>query len=79
MRATRGRRGFYARSFRRDPEFYAYYRSLDAYRETFNNKGDLLILEPDSDFFKYMQNTEWREEIRGALAFADRSGVAVRC
>lgn len=45
----------YARSFRRDPEFYAYYRSLDAYRETFRNKGDLLILEPDSDFFKYMQ------------------------
>ena len=45
----------YARSFKRDPEFYAYYRSLDAYRETFRNKGDLLILEPDSEFFKYMQ------------------------
>ena len=45
----------YARSFKRDPEFYSYYRSLDAYRETFRNKGDLLILEPDSDFFKYMQ------------------------
>jgi membrane protease subunit HflC len=45
----------YARAFKRDPEFYAYYRSLDAYRETFKNKGDLLILEPDSDFFKYMQ------------------------
>ncbi len=45
----------YARAFERDPEFYAYYRSLDAYRETFRNKGDLLILEPDSDFFKYMQ------------------------
>jgi len=45
----------YARSFKRDPEFYAYYRSLDAYRETFRNKGDLLILEPDSDFFKYMR------------------------
>ena len=45
----------YARAFERDPEFYSYYRSLDAYRETFRNKGDLLILEPDSDFFKYMQ------------------------
>ena len=52
--------GIYARSFRRDPEFYAYYRSLDAYRETFNNKGDLLILEPDSDFFKYMQTPSGR-------------------
>ena len=46
----------YARSFKRDPEFYAYYRSLDAYRETFRDKSDLLILEPDSDFFKYMQS-----------------------
>jgi membrane protease subunit HflC len=50
----------YARSFKRDPEFYAYYRSLDAYRETFRNKGDLLILEPDSDFFKYMQTPRGR-------------------
>ena len=45
----------YARAFRQDPEFYDFYRSLDAYRETFRNKGDLLILEPDSEFFKYMQ------------------------
>lgn len=50
----------YARAFTRDPEFYAYYRSLDAYRETFRNKGDLLILEPDSDFFKYMQTPRAR-------------------
>lgn len=50
----------YARAFERDPEFYAYYRSLDAYRETFRNKGDLLILEPDSDFFKYMQTPRGR-------------------
>ena len=46
----------YARAFRQDPDFYEFYRSLDAYRETFRNKGDLLILEPDSDFFKYMQS-----------------------
>lgn len=45
----------YARAFRQDPDFYDFYRSLDAYRETFRNKGDLLILEPDSAFFKYMQ------------------------
>ena len=45
----------YARAFRQDPDFYDFYRSLDAYRETFRNKGDLLILEPDSEFFKYMQ------------------------
>ena len=45
----------YARSFKRDPEFYAYYRSLEAYRESFRDKSDLLILEPGSDFFKYMK------------------------
>lgn len=45
----------YARSFKRDPEFYAYYRSLEAYRESFRSKSDLLILEPGSDFFKYMK------------------------
>ena len=47
--------GIYARSFRQDPDFYDFYRSLDAYRGTFRNKGDLLILEPDSDFFKFIQ------------------------
>jgi membrane protease subunit HflC len=46
----------YARSFKRDPEFYAYYRSLEAYRESFRSKSDLLILEPGSDFFKYMKS-----------------------
>jgi membrane protease subunit HflC len=45
----------YANSFKRDPEFYAYYRSLEAYRESFRSKSDLLILEPGSDFFKYMK------------------------
>jgi len=46
----------YARSFKRDPEFYAYYRSLEAYRQRFRSKSDLLILEPGSDFFKYMKS-----------------------
>jgi len=45
----------YARSFKRDPEFYSYYRSLEAYRQSFRSKSDLLILEPGSDFFKYMK------------------------
>ena len=46
----------YARSFKRDPEFYSYYRSLEAYRQSFRSKSDLLILEPGSDFFKYMKS-----------------------
>jgi len=48
--------GIYARAFESDPEFYAFYRSLEAYTESFRNKGDLLILEPESDFFKYLRN-----------------------
>jgi len=50
----------YARAFQQSPEFYAFYRSLEAYRQSFKNKGDLLILEPSSDFFKYMKNPSGR-------------------
>jgi membrane protease subunit HflC len=46
----------YARAFQQNPEFYAFYRSLEAYRQSFRNKGDLLILEPNSEFFKYLKN-----------------------
>ncbi|MCP4790296.1 MAG: protease modulator HflC [Gammaproteobacteria bacterium] len=44
----------YAQAFSQDPEFYSFYRSLDAYRKTFGNGGDIMLIEPDSDFFKYM-------------------------
>ncbi len=50
----------YARVFQQSPEFYAFYRSLEAYRQSFKNKGDLLILEPSSDFFKYLKNPSGR-------------------
>jgi membrane protease subunit HflC len=46
----------YARAFNRDPEFYAFYRSLDAYRGSFRGRSDIMVLEPDSDFFKYMRS-----------------------
>ncbi len=45
----------YARAFQQNPEFYAFYRSLEAYRQTFKSKSDLLILEPTSEFFRYMK------------------------
>ncbi len=45
----------YAESFSKDAEFYAFTRSLNAYRETFNNKSDLLLLDPDSDYFRYLK------------------------
>ena len=50
----------YARAFERNPEFYAFYRSLEAYRQSFRNKGDLLILEPNSEFFKYLKSPAGR-------------------
>lgn len=47
--------GVYAKAFNRDPEFYSFTRSLKAYEETFNGQEDVLLLKPDSDFFKYMK------------------------
>lgn len=46
----------YAQAFGQNPEFYAFYRSLEAYRGSFRNKSDLLVVEPNSDFFKYMKS-----------------------
>jgi len=47
----------YADSFGRDADFYEFYRSLNAYRETFNSSGDLIILDPESDFFKHFNSS----------------------
>jgi membrane protease subunit HflC len=46
----------YAEAYTRDPEFYAFTRSLNSYRETFSSKGDVLLLDPDSDYFKYLKD-----------------------
>lgn len=47
----------YGRAFGENAEFYAFYRSLEAYRGSFKNKSDLLVVEPNSDFFKYLKNS----------------------
>jgi membrane protease subunit HflC len=47
----------YADTYTKDAEFFSFLRSMDAYRASFNSKQDLLIVEPDSDFFKYLKNT----------------------
>ena len=46
----------YAEAFSKSPEFYAFYRSLEAYRNSFASKSDVLVVEPNSDFFKYLKN-----------------------
>ena len=47
----------YSQAYSKNPEFYAFYRSLEAYRNSFKNKSDVMVLEPSSDFFKYMRNS----------------------
>ena len=46
----------YASAYQQDPEFYSFSRSLNAYRKAFSNKGDIMLIEPDSDFFRYLKN-----------------------
>ena len=46
----------YAGAFSKNPEFYSFYRSMEAYRQSFKSKGDVMLLEPNSDFFKYLKN-----------------------
>ena len=46
----------YAEAFGKNPEFYSFYRSLEAYRQGLRNKSDVLVLDPTSDFFKYFRS-----------------------
>jgi membrane protease subunit HflC len=46
----------YAAAYGQNAEFYAFYRSLEAYKQSFRSKGDVLVLEPSSEFFKYMRS-----------------------
>ena len=47
----------YAETYNKNPEFYAFLRSMDAYRQSFSNKSDILVIEPNSDFFRYMKQS----------------------
>jgi membrane protease subunit HflC len=46
----------YSQSYSRNPEFYAFYRSQEAYKNSFKSKSDVMVLDPNSDFFKYMKS-----------------------
>ncbi|MDQ3259258.1 MAG: protease modulator HflC [Pseudomonadota bacterium] len=46
----------YAEAFNQDANFYGFYRSLDVYRSGFKNKNDLMLLDPNSEFFKYLKS-----------------------
>jgi membrane protease subunit HflC len=50
--------GIYAAAFSKDSEFYEFTRSMRAYGATFNNKSDILVIDPKSDFFKYLNKSK---------------------
>ncbi|MBI3901750.1 MAG: protease modulator HflC [Nitrosomonadales bacterium] len=47
----------YASAFGRNTEFYSFYRSLEAYKQSFKNKGDVMVIDPSSAFFKYLKSS----------------------
>jgi membrane protease subunit HflC len=51
----------YAETYTKDPEFYRFLRSMDAYRKSFSSKQDVLVVEPDSDFFRYMKDPSGKQ------------------
>jgi membrane protease subunit HflC len=48
----------YSKAYGQDQEFYSFYRSLNAYRESFSDKRDVLVLDPSSDFFRYLEKSK---------------------
>jgi len=47
----------YANAYNRDPEFYAFYRSIDAYKKSMGKEGDVLVLDPNNEFFRYLNQS----------------------
>jgi len=47
----------YAKAYNKDKEFYSFYRSLSAYKESFNSQGDMMVIDPSSEFFKYFKKS----------------------
>jgi membrane protease subunit HflC len=51
----------YANAFSRDPDFYSFYRTMQAYRNSLTSEDSTFVLSPDSDFFRYLKNLQGRE------------------
>jgi membrane protease subunit HflC len=51
----------YAAAYNKDPEFYAFMRSLSAYRKSFSGKDDLIVVDPKSDFFRYLKDPQGKK------------------
>ncbi|MBT8108889.1 MAG: protease modulator HflC [Gammaproteobacteria bacterium] len=48
----------YANAYNKDPEFYAFYRSIDAYKKSIGREGDVLVLDPNNEFFRYLNRSD---------------------
>ncbi|EFH12758.1 protease modulator HflC [Teichococcus cervicalis] len=57
----------FADAFQRDPEFYGFYRAMQAYRETFSDGETRLILTPDSEFFRYFRQSQPGQRVPGVV------------
>jgi len=53
--------GLYAKAYGADLPFYSFYKSLEGYRAAFGKSGDILVVDPSSDFFKYLKNSEGKK------------------
>ena len=52
----------YADAYSQNAEFYSFLRSMDAYEQSFNSKQDILVVEPDSEFFRFMNSKSGRSD-----------------
>ena len=48
----------YATAYNQDPEFYAFYRSIDAYRNSLGRAGDIMVIDPNNEFFRYLNKSQ---------------------
>ena len=51
----------YANAFNKDPEFYAFYRSINAYKNSIGTEGDVLVLDPNNEFFRYLNQSDGQQ------------------
>lgn len=52
----------YATAYNQDPEFYQFYRSIDAYKKSLGKSGDILVLDPNNEYFRFLNNSNGRQE-----------------
>jgi len=65
----------YAQAYQKNPEFFSFYRSLGAYKKSMGNNGDIMVIEPDSDFFRYFKSETGQKAGKPALRLNQPSSI----